>query len=485
MATTSSTSSIVTTLGAGSGIDMADLAADLAEAQFRNRSNQLTTRSSAVERQVSAASSLRNAITTLASSFGARVRTGDLSSQPQIANGSIAKVTATGATPVSGSYALEVLSLARGQSLAGPAMASASTSVGSGSLTIRFGSLSAGTGSQPGSFAADAGRAPITVEIAKGATLAEVARAISASGSASGSGVSAYVATGTGGATLMVKGPTGAASGFVIEASEATDDPGLAALAWEPATGDPDRLGTVAGNAILKVDGIALTSAGNTLSNAIPGASLALTGTNAGAPTHISFTDPADAIGTAMQDLTEALNEVAAQLSDATDPVKGDLARDPGARALRSALSALAGRVVMPNATGSAPRTLADLGLATERKGGFRLDTARLSDSLARNPSAVAAMFTNGLDGVFATLDGIARSTASSGNPGSLAGSIARYSGLQTTLGKQSAKLADDQEALRARLSSRFAVADRQVGSSRSTLSFLQSQIDSWNASAK
>ena len=183
-----------------------------------------------------------------------------------------------------------------------------------------------------------------------------------------------------------------------------------------------------------------------------------------------------------MQDLVGAINEIAGDLKAATDPLSGDLARDPGARALKRTLSELAGTVVMPNAAEGAPRTLSDLGLAIERDGSFRLDNERLEATLARNPAGVAAMFTNGLYGVYATIDKIARGASKTGDPGSLAGSITRYQSQSTKISDDTAELVAQQERLRASLTLRFAKADAQIGASQSTLSFLQSQIDAWNS---
>ena len=55
--------------------------------------------------------------------LGERVRTGDLSPQPQIANASVAKGTLSGSTQPKGSYSLEVTSLATLQTLAGALLA--------------------------------------------------------------------------------------------------------------------------------------------------------------------------------------------------------------------------------------------------------------------------------------------------------------------------------------------------------------------------
>ena len=470
-ATQAATSQLITALGAGSGIDMAGLAGNLATAQFAGRIDRLTNRSDTLDRQISLASDLRSMVLSLANSLGDRVRTGDLSPQPQLANSAVARASLSGTTQPRGSYALEVTALATAQSLASAAYAAATDPVGAGSLTLRFGTIS-GTG-----FIEDTGHAAVSVTIASGATLADVASAINAAGA----GVSAYVASGSDGARLVLKGQEGAANAFVLEASETPGEPGLANLAWTPA-GDATRLKAAAGNAQYTIDGLARTAPGNTVTEAVPGVNLALTATNTGAPTQLSFGNPGSAITSTMQDLTAALNELMGELRSATDPLTGDLARDGGARALRQSFGALAGTVVMPNAAPGAPRTLADLGLSTQRDGSFVLDTRRLSATLAADPQGAAAMFTNGLFGIYATIDGLARKASKASDPGTLAGSIARYTAQKRTVSADQATLAEKQEALRAQLVKRFAVTDSLVGSSRSTLSFLQGQIDAWNA---
>ena len=470
----SDASSIIAGLGAGSGIDMAKLATDLANAQFALRNERLAEKSETLERQISTASALKNSLSLLASALGDRVRAGDLAVSPQIANPSVATATSPIGTTGKGSYSLEVLALARNQTLAGPAMASATTPVGAGSLTFRFGSTDGS------SFTEDAGHAAVTVDIASGATLKDVANAINGKNA----GLTAYVAQTAQGAQLVVKGGEGAQNGFIVEATETPGEEGLAALAWNPAAGgDPARLLATSADAQFELDGLAMSSASNNTGMVAPGLSLKLTGTNTGAPTTIEFPSPVANISSAMQDLVSAINEVAGDLNAATDPLSGDLSRDPGARALKRTLSGLAGMEIMPNAPEGAPRTLSDLGLAIERDGTFRLDTARLEATLTRDPAGVAAMFTTGLFGVYGTFDKISRAASSTGDPGSLAGSIARYKSQSTQISEDAAKLLDQQERLRATMVARFAKADTRIGESQSTLSFLQSQIDAWNGS--
>lgn len=457
---------------------MTALATSLAVAQFAGKTDRLTNQSDTLDKQISAASALKGMLSSLSSSLGDRVRTGDLSPQPKVANTAVASGALSGTTRPTGTYSLEVTHLASTQTLASPAFAgSTSTSpIGSGTLTIRFGTV--GTGS----FAADTAQAAVDIAIPAGATLAQTAAAINGANA----GVTAYVANTADGARLVFKGKEGAANGFVVEATPDPADltvPSLAALAWEPVTGAPARLLTGSSDATFRIDGLPMTATSNTVNEAVPGLNLTLTATNTGSPTNITFADTSSAISTVMQDLVAVLNEVAGELAKVTNPQTGELARDSGAQALKRALSALGTTVVMPNAPEGTPRTLGDLGLSVQRDGTFALDPKRLAATLKVDPQAAGAMFTNGLHGVYATIDGIVRKATAASDPGSLAGSIARYTKQKTTITATKSKLADQQENLRTTLVARFAAADSRIGASKSTLSFLQNQIAAWNKS--
>lgn len=470
----SATRSLITALGAGSGVDMAALAQNMAAAQFAARTDRLAARSETLDRQISAASNLKSMMLSLATSLGDRIRVGDLSPQPQLGNASVATASLSGTVQPRGSYSLEVTALAKSQTLASPAYTAATDPVGAGTLTLRFGTV-AGT-----AFTADPEQAQVDITIASGATLADVASAINGANA----GVSAYVAQTVDGAQLVVKGANGASNGFVLEATEAAGEPGLANLAWNP-SGDASRLLSTAGDAAFKVDGLSMTSPSNSVADAIPGVRLELTGTNIGTPTTVRFSDPSAAITTAMQDLTAALNEIAAEVRAFTDPKTGDLARDGGARSLQRQLSGLAGTVIMPGAADGVPSTLADLGLSTQRDGTFLLNTERLSKTLASNPNDAAAMFTTGLYGVYSTIDKISRSASVTSDPGSLAGSISRYTEQLSQVSEDQAEIAERQEALRAQLASRFTASETRISASQSTLTFLENQIAAWNAQGK
>lgn len=475
--TTTSGSSILTALGAGSGVDYAKLASDLSAASFAAQRDQLTARKDKLEAQVSAAAQLRTAMNNLASALGDRVRSGDLAPRGELGNPAVARVTVAPGTTPRGSYSLEVTALAQGQMLVSPSYASAAASVGAGTLTVRFGTVD-GT-----SFTADAARAPIAIAVTASDTLASLAAKLA---DTTGGALDAYVAQRPGGAQLVIKGRDGAANGFVLEPASANNPssnaPGdLDYLGWTPAS-PGTALRAAARDAAFKLDSVAMTSPTNRVTALPGGFTLDLTATNAGAPTTLSFAGSASTYAAVMNDLVAALNDLAGQVAELAAPLGGKLGSDPGARELKRDLAAIAGQVVMPGAAPGEPRTLADLGVALNRDGTFKLDTARLTRSLEASPAAVAAMFTTGASGVFAAFDRLARETSFSGDPGALGGSLKRFETERGANEKKLAKIAEQQEALRTRLVREFNASEKRVAASQSTLAFLRQQVDIWSA---
>jgi flagellar hook-associated protein 2 len=92
-------------------------------------------------------------------------------------------------------------------------------------------------------------------------------------------------------------------------------------------------------------------------------------------------------------------------------------------------------------------------------------------------------MFTTGASGVFATFDRFARENSLTSDPGSLGGSLRRFE-LQKAAGDERlSRIAEQQEALRERLTRDFTASERRVAASQSTLSFLRQQVDIWSNS--
>lgn len=471
-------SSIITALGAGSGIDFVQLANDLSEASFEPRRANLDSRNAALEAQISSAALLRSSLNDLASALGDRVRNGDLSPQPNLGNSAIADVSTTSGISPQGSYSLEVSQLAQSQTLATQSYGSGSDLVGEGTLNIRFGTVDGA------SFSEDTEQTALAIDVTADDTLASLANKISAG---SDGKLFAYVAEGSNGAQLVIKGEDGAQNGFVLEPASTGGAPSgapgnLDYLAWNPAT-DAGELRQASQDAIFSLDTVELTSPSNTVTGLPEGIGLTLNATNVGAPTSLTFDTNDGAISAVMTDFVAALNDIVLLLNEEASGLGSTLGNDSGARGLRADLSALTREIVMPGAEDGEPSTLADLGLSITRDGSFQLDTERLNETLATSPDGAAAMFTAGAFGVFATIDSLARDNTLLSDPGSLGGSVVRYEAQIERNEERLARVAENQESLRTRLTRSFIAAQGNVASSQSTLSFLQQQIDAFNSS--
>jgi len=291
----------------------------------------------------------------------------------------------------------------------------------------------------------------------------------------------AYVANGTDGAQLVIKGREGATNGFVLEPTSSallpTDTPGdLTYLGFSPAT-DPEQLRSTAQDAIFELDTVEIRSQSNRVTGLPEGIELTLSGTNVGAPTQIEFTQDTSAITSVVNDLAAALNDIVGLL-DGVEGEENPLQSDSGARALRADLSALTSRVINPGAEPDAPNTLGDLGLSLNRDGTFRVDAERLERTLSESPEDASALFTTGLFGVFATIDDLARENTTISDTGSLGGSITRFENQILRNDERLVRVAEQQENLRAQLTRQFAGAESQIAASQSTLSFLRQQFE-------
>lgn len=469
-------SSIISALGAGSGVNFTQLATDIAAASFAVQRDAITTRRTALEAQISAAGQLRANITGLASALGDRIRNGDLAPRGTLANAAVAQVSVPAGLSPRGDFSLEVTQLAQGQTLVGRSFASRDALVGEGTLTLRFGTVDGAT------FAPDAARDAIDIAVTATDTLATIAARIS---QVSGGAVQAYVAEGPNGAQLVMKGEEGEANGFVLEAagSGGADAPGdLSYLGWQPSSPNGE-LRTTAGDATFLLDTVERTSPTNRVTGLPGGFVLDLTGTNEDAPTTLSFASNTSAISSVMSDFVAALNDIVGQLGELASPLGGELGNDPGARELRRDLVALASQIISPSAAAGEPRTLSDLGVALNRDGTFRLDTATLNRSLDNAPDAVAAMFTTGATGVFAAVDRLARDSSLVTDPGSLGGSVQRFERQLAASDERLARIAEQQENLRERLTRDFTASERRVAASQATLTFIRQQVDIWSAS--
>jgi len=228
--------------------------------------------------------------------------------------GSVGVTSTTTAT--AGSYLVNVTQLAKAQSLASKPFTDSTTTVGSGTLHIELGAWDTGMTT----FTPDATRTAVDVNIAAGSNSLD---SIKTQINAANAGVSASIVNDAGGARLVLTSTsTGAKSAVRITATDDdgvnTDASGLSALAFDPANTAGQMSQTqVAKNAEATINGLAVSSATNTLSNVVSGVTLTLNKETTSA-TEVKVALDVGTIKKAVSDFAKAFSDMNTYISQQT-----------------------------------------------------------------------------------------------------------------------------------------------------------------------
>ena len=297
------------------------------------------------------------------------------------------------------SYNLEVKQLAKSQALASPAFSSATSTVGTGTLTIKFGTTSYDplTDLYTG-FAQDGNKATLTLTIdSSNNTLAGLSEAINKAKA----GVTAVVVTDTSGSRLVLNSTeTGANSSMEISVDDTgdgnnTDMVGLSKLAFNSAATNATQA-QMAQDAKLAINGLDIFSPSNTVSSAIKGLSFNLLQAQPGKIVTIGVSQNNDDIAKAVDTFVKSYSDLVKVVNpltnfDKTTQKYGLLQSDATLRSAMGQMRSELGRMVS-GLTGSAT-SLADIGINTKSDGTLALNTAKLNSQLASNRSGVAGIF--------------------------------------------------------------------------------------------
>ena len=384
----SSTSSIQS-LGVGSGLDIATIVQQLTTAQGDAQTKQLTARETDLKAQVSAYGTFRAALEALQATLPALKDSGKFQGRSaSVADDTIASANAA-ATAVPATYSLEVTALATAQSLVSGPIASADSTVGTGTLTIAVG----------------AGSVQVTIDSSNN-TLAGIAAAIN---SATGNpGVNASVINTGGGARLVLNGTrTGAVN--TITVTQAGGDGGLAQLVYDPANGNTQLTQSqAAADAQFKLNGFATTSASNEVTGVINGVNFTLKKPTAlNTPTTLTVGVNQDAATSAVGTFTKAYNALVTSIKaltsyDASTKTAGTLLGNTSVNSILAKMRQVLG-TTNPLATGNV-KSLSDLGLTTSLDGTFAQDDGKLANALSSNLTGVTDLL-SGKNGLAAQLD--------------------------------------------------------------------------------
>lgn len=455
---------IAGTLGIGSGINTTQLVSDLVNASFQPKESAVNSRVSTNNARISALASAKSALSTFSTALTELLKRNDYSGQPVSNDPSIVSVSPmAGGVPKGLPAQIEVNQLAKGQVLQSAALTAATDVAGTGSLTLTVGATTK------------------TIALTSPAnTLSDLASAINASNA----GVTASIVTDQAGARIVIKGPTGLDKAFTLTA-DASADTDLQRFTWDGATGNLARSQT-AQNAKIAIDNVAMEFGSNELTTAIPFLRIDLNKAQPGTTVTLATDQPtssmSDLVGefvSAYNNLKKALNS--ATLSNVDAGTIGLLSSDAGMREMSRNLATL---VTTPLSSTGPYKTLADIGVKTERDGTLTLDSARLAAVLAKDPEAVTQMLNPtvpdaGHLGIAGALKKVTDFINSSDGP--LASSKSIYDKLQTSFAKQIEKLGQGRADYTTQLTKTYSAMQTRLLQFKATQSYLEQQIQAWN----
>ncbi len=469
--------------GVGSGLDVKSIVSQLLAIE-RRPIEQLQSSASKMQTQISALGKLQSTLATLQSAASKLTRSDTWGAVTATSSRSQAVTASVSPGAPAGSYSVVVQQLASGQSLASSAYADRTAVLGQGTLRIELGNWDAVPAvPKAGSNATEVVIGP------DDQTLEGIRDRINAAEA----GVSASIVNDADGARLVIRSrDTGVENGFRIQVSgdsdgNDTDTGGLSALAFDASGGASQLVRTKsAADALAEIDGLAVRSTSNTLSDVVGGLSLTLT--QAGAePVLVSVSPDAASLRKSIDEFVTAYNEVVGLLRQQTKVNPGGNGAGPlqGDRSVAMLTSKLRG-LLGDNSTASSVFTrLSDIGFDVQTDGTIKVVGGKLDNALS-NLGELRKLFAGTGAGPAAT--GFAHRLddwldAVLGNDGVL---DSRSDGLNARLKanrSQQLRLEDRVALTEQRLLRQYTALDAQLGQLNGLASYMTQQIAQFNRS--
>ena len=392
-----STSGTLSSPGVGSGLDVNTIVSKLMAVESQPL-NTLAAREAAYQAKVSGYGSLKGALSSFQSALQALTHPESFHTLSVSAGDATLLSATAAATATPGTYAVEITQLAAAQKLASAGFAATTTAVGSGTLSFDFGSFNGTTFTSNGTT----GSKTVTIPAGQN-SLAGIRDAVNAAAI----GVTATIVndgSSAGNRLVFTSNTSGAANSIKLTVSDSdgtnTDSTGLSQLAFDPAAavGSGKNLvqNVAAQDALLKIDGIAVSKPTNVITDAIQGVSLSLNKTNVGSPTTLTVSQSTATVATAVQAFVKAYNDLNTTLVnltkyDASSKQGSVLTGDSAVRIIQAQLRSVLGGAPPTGVTNA--KTLAQIGVSFAKDGTLNFDGAAFTAGLAGDPSAAAGTF--------------------------------------------------------------------------------------------
>lgn len=452
--------------GIGSNLDINGIVSQLMQLEQRPLTL-LATKEAGYQGKISALGSLKGAISSLQTAASGLVpATGVTPSEKftsysaAVDNTAIASVSAS-SSAVSGSYTLDVTSLAKTQRLT----SGANPDIGSGDrvMNIEIGAVTGGVGSG-GAFTA---ASSVSISLDSSVTsLAGVRDAINAANA----GVTATIVT-SGNSSYLSVTSNESGTGNVVSV---TGD--VAALNYDPstnsATGLLQNAGDEATDAVFKINGIDITGSGNTISEVVEGLTISLKSTGS---TTISVTRDTSSLSAGVNALVKAFNDfntTAGDLGryDSATKKGGPLVGDSTLRSSQNTFRSLLGNIPS-GLSGASLQRLSDIGVSLQKDGSLTVDSTKLNAAIGSDFSGVANLV---------SAYGSAFKTAADGLVGTDGLINARTDGLNASIrsiGKQSEEIKRRLVQTEERYRKQFNSLDSLIASMTQTSDYLTRQL--------
>ncbi|ALV57131.1 flagellar filament capping protein FliD [Burkholderia cenocepacia] len=383
--------SIISGSTGNSSMDVNSLVTALVNAKTAGQAAALNAQQSSDNTQISAYGALSAALSALQASL-TTLSNGSLQNTFTATASGTGLTAIAGAGAVAGSYSVGVTQIATSQSLSSAAFG-ASTALGTGTMTLSLGSQS------------------FTVDVnGTNNTLSGIAAAIN---TATGNpGIVASVVNGSDGAHLVLSStPTGAANTIGVALSNVAGDNGLSSLG---VTSTPSTTGgqstitsangsaawkqsTAAQDAAFTINGIAGTSASNTVTSAITGVTLNLTSAAVGAtqPQTLTVATDTKSQAAAINNFATLYNTLVTTMGSLSSFTSGASSQGPllGDSTLNTIKNALASIVASGVNSNGSTVNLASIGVTLQADGTLKVDSTALNGALQNNPTGVASLF--------------------------------------------------------------------------------------------
>ena len=383
---------MVAVTGTGSGLDIDGLVASLVAAERVPAESRLNAREASITSLSTSFTSAKSAVSDFESAAN-KLALATTFSQFTTSSSDTTKATISATSAASlGSYQLGVTNLASAQTLASGAFTATSDTLGTGTLTIALGTPSY-TGSTYSSFS-QTSSVDITIDSSNN-TLAGVRDAINNAGA----GVNASILkNGDDYQLLLVSEETGLSKSMSITVSDSeggdADDSGLSRLAFN-SSGSQLTQYAAGANANFSINGLAVSSASNTVTDVIDGVTLNLLSATSSAITIDVKTDT-DTIVADVQAFVDKYNAYASLFKDltkydATTGTAGALQGDSTARSVMSQIRSELGQSV--TGLSGSYTSLADVGISIDKSGVMTFTESTFKTAFAAAPTEVTGVF--------------------------------------------------------------------------------------------